>query len=106
MFYINERWSNNFTVVPKHCDQNLELLVISTRPFYMPREFNNIFVINVYMPPVADYKCAAEVLHNCILDCEKKSPDAVKIIVGDFNKCNFQKFIPHCKQFVTCPTRI
>ena len=47
--YINERWCKNVTIKQQYCDDNVEYLTISCRPFYMPREFNNIYVTVAYM---------------------------------------------------------
>ena len=52
--YINEAWcpSNNVTV-RKHlntCD--VDLLSLSLRPRYLPREFGQVFVTCVYIPPL------------------------------------------------------
>ena len=49
--YIDDKWCNNKNIIDKYCDENIELLAISVRPFYLPCELNNIFVINVYTPP-------------------------------------------------------
>ena len=36
---------------------------------------------------------------------EEKHPDAVKIVMGDFNSLKMDSHLPHYKQFVTFPTR-
>ena len=33
------------------------------------------------------------------------SPDAIKILTGDFNECDFKKCIPHYQQYIDFPTR-
>ena len=47
MMYINKRWCQNFKVIKTICDANIELLCVSLRPFYLPREFNQLHVIGV-----------------------------------------------------------
>ena len=42
--YINERWCKNFTIKDTPCDDNLAYLTISCRPFYLPREFNCVYL--------------------------------------------------------------
>lgn len=40
----------------------------------------------------------------CTIECDK--PDALKIITGDINNCQFRKCIlHHNKKFITFPTR-
>lgn len=36
--YINRRWCNNFTIRESLCTPDIELLAVSMRPFYLPRE--------------------------------------------------------------------
>ena len=42
-FYINNAWCNDIKVKKQECDSDLELLCVSVRPYYLPREFSNIF---------------------------------------------------------------
>jgi len=48
--YINERWCKNFIVRASVCTKDIELLSVSMRPPYLPREFPQIFVTVVYSP--------------------------------------------------------
>ncbi len=50
--YVSNNWCKQYTVREKICDPDLELLCLSLRPFYLPREFGNIIVCAVYIPPV------------------------------------------------------
>ena len=52
--YINNRWCSNVKIHTTLCSPNLELLTLSVRPFYLPREFSNIVLCCVYVPPRAD----------------------------------------------------
>lgn len=36
--YINDRWCSNVTLRDSHCSENIELLSLSLRPYYLPRE--------------------------------------------------------------------
>ena len=58
--FINDKWCNNISVKERLCDVNMELLVVSLRPFYLPREYNNVFVILAYITTDANYTDAAE----------------------------------------------
>lgn len=103
--YVNDRWCNNITVKKKYCDKNIEYLSMSLRPFYLPREINNVFCITVYIPPEANKNIAINILHDHINDIENSSPDAIKIINGDFNHASLDKMLPNYEQVVKCKTR-
>ena len=103
--FVNDKWCKNSCVKEKYCDEHIEFLTVSLRPFYLPREFNNIYVTLVYIPPSANYNLASDKLVESINNIENNSPDAVKIVLGDFNQCKFIEHIPHYHQYVQCPTR-
>lgn len=50
--YVNNRWCK--TVVVSLCAKDLELLSVSMLPFYLPREFLQIFVTVIYVHPKAN----------------------------------------------------
>ena len=60
--YINNRWCSNVKIHTTLClcSPNLELLTLSVRPFYLPREFSNIVLCCVYVSPSADALAAAD----------------------------------------------
>ncbi len=58
---VNEKWCKNICVNHRYCDADIELLSVSLRPFYLPREFNSLKVINVYIPPNGNYMSACEI---------------------------------------------
>jgi hypothetical protein len=103
--YINDRWCKNITVKKKLCDPDIEMLVVSLRPFYLPREINNVFCVITYIPPDGNKDEAASKLHDCIREIENDSSDALKIITGDFNQCTLNKQLPNYEQVVKCNTR-
>lgn len=49
--YINDRWCGCITVRETISDRDMELLCISLRPFYLPREFGNVVICVIYVPP-------------------------------------------------------
>ena len=51
--YINKKWChrNNIHQVKKEASKDFELLTLSLRPYYLPREFTNMFVKTIYTPP-------------------------------------------------------
>lgn len=103
--YVNDRWCSQVTVKESQCVKDIEYLVVSCRPFYLPREFGKVDLFIVYIPPDADESVAAETLENCINKYENECPVSVKIILGDFNHCDFQEKVPTYVQTVKCPTR-
>ena len=103
--YVNNRWCTDITVYDQFCDDNIEYLTLSLRPFYLPREFTKVFATIVYIPPSADVKLAENTLYAAVCKVENENPDAVKIITGDFNSCQFSKCVPHYQQFINFPTR-
>jgi hypothetical protein len=84
------------------CDENIELMVLALRPFYLPREISNLHVIEVYMPPNGDYKQAVATLREVVTNIENDFPDSVNIIMVDFNQCKIKKFLPNYQKYVQC----
>ncbi|KAK0135746.1 hypothetical protein N1851_028369 [Merluccius polli] len=105
--YINKQWCHPGHVTEKRrvCDQNIELLVVSCRPYYIPREFSNVIVMVAYIAPSANAKLATDTIARATHDLLSHTPDALVIINGDFNHCSLSSSMPSFKQFVTCPTR-
>lgn len=59
----------------------------------------------MYIPTDADVSAAAEILENCVSRYENRWPDSARMIMGDFNACDFQEKIPEYEQSVKCTTR-
>ncbi|KAK3569190.1 hypothetical protein QTP86_026472, partial [Hemibagrus guttatus] len=97
-FYINSSWCNDVKVLSQLCSPNLEAFIINCKPFYSPREFSSFILVSVYIPP-------QRVLADKIQSVEWTNPDALVIVLGDFNKCNLSHELPKYKQFIKCPTR-
>ena len=103
--YINPRWCTNVTVRERICLPDIELLSVSVRPFYLQREFPQIFLTVVYIHPSANANAAAEVIHSVSQRLQSLSPDAPSFFLGDFNHVNCKKTLNGFKQYVTYPTR-
>lgn len=105
--YVNNRWchTQHVTVKERVCDPNIELIAVSCRPYYLPREFSHVIVMVVYIPPSGNGKCAIETISRITHDLQRSSPDALVILNGDFNHCTLSTTLPSFKQMVTCPTR-
>jgi hypothetical protein len=105
--YVNERWcsSANVTVRKQLNTREVDLLSVSLRPRYLPREFGQIFVTVIYTPPHANPSRAAEQIAEVVRELQVISPDAPNFIAGDFNNCDLRSSLPSFCQYVTVPTR-
>ena len=103
--YINDRWCNNIKVHRKMCTPNLELLTVSLRPFYLPREFPTVVISCVYVVPEANINIAAEMIAEDANAMLAKYPGAPLFILGDFNSCRLDRVLPSLQQYVDIPTR-
>jgi len=101
--YINDRWCKNVNVVSKTSTPDIEFLSLSLRPHYLPREFNLVNIVVVYIPPSASSDGAKQIIEEHTSSLLLRYPDSPVVIVGDFNHC--QHTIPGLKQFVKCKTR-
>ena len=92
-------------MIERYCDEIIEYLCIGLRPFYLPREIPYVLVNVVYIPPDANHLLASDKLVDCTHKTEDKHPDAVNLILGDFNQCIIDEHLPLFEQCVKCPTR-
>ena len=102
---VSDRWATNCTVRERFCSRDLELLVVSFRPFYLPREFGQITVILAYVPG-PDYDLAGERIAEAYNNAIAKSTDQPIFILGDFNQCKLSRYIPGLHQYVSVKTRL
>jgi hypothetical protein len=103
--YSNERWCKDYTIRAQVCTKDIELLAVSFRPFYLPREFGQLFVTVVYIPPDANTQAASNTILDITQTLEGLSATAPKFILGDFNACTLNEVLPQYYQYVDCPTR-
>lgn len=103
--FVSSRWANNITVRETHCSAHYELLTVSFRPYYLPREFGQITIILVYVPG-PNFALAAECIAASYNRALCNSADDPVFLLGDFNKCNVSTLLPNLEQYVTCPTRL
>lgn len=85
--FVNDRWCNpgHITIKEKLCSVDIELLAISTRPYYLPRELSHVITIAVYVPPSANADSARDVLLSAVSRLQTQHPQALILITGDFN---------------------
>lgn len=103
--YINDRWCRQHTFREKICSSDVELLCVSLRPFYLPREFGNILICSVYVPPNGNASRAASQVADCVHEQLQCTPNAPIFIVGDFNHCDLNTALPGFEQYINCYTR-
>lgn len=105
--YINNRYANKQSVTIKEhiCTPEVEILSLAVRPYYLPREFSAVLISAVYVPPSSSSTNACDVIASVVNRQENSSPDAIKLIMGDFNHRELTATLPHFHQYVFCATR-
>ena len=103
-FYVNQRYCNTVVVRERICTPDIELLTISLRPFYLPREFQQLFFTIVYIHPRANASAASQLIAEVTHRLDAICPDAPKFVLGDFNHCVLDKTLRTYEQYVTCAT--
>lgn len=107
MLLVNNRWCHpgHVTVKDKICRQDIELLAVGLRLYYVPQEFSHIVAIVVYIPPRATGDVACDVIHETVAKIQNKHPSAFSAITGDFNNTIPFSHLTEFVQYVDCPTR-
>ncbi|XP_023814848.1 uncharacterized protein LOC111947981 [Oryzias latipes] len=107
--FVNDRWCNpnHITVKEQNCSKDIELVAVSVRPYYLPREFSHVLVVTVYVPPSADAAVACERVHSTVSQLQTQHPQALILISGDFNHaCTpLSATLSNFTQYVNCHTR-
>ena len=105
--YVSERWCRKKAVIVRESvsTANVDILTLSFRPDYLPRDFGQIFVTVVYCQPKALEKDCLKSLRDIVDKMNKVSPLAPHIICGDFNQNDLKKQLPNFYQYVSCTTR-
>lgn len=78
--YIHERWGKTALVREQLCTKDIELLSISVRPFYLPREFPQIFLTIVYIHPKANESTALDLIQQTVNKLQALSPNAPNLL--------------------------
>ena len=78
---------SNIKEVSRYCSPEVQYLMISCRPHYLPREFSSTFFMVVYLSPQTDAgtKTTLNELYTAISKLENTHPEAVLLVAGDFN---------------------
>lgn len=104
LMFVSKNWATNYTVRETCSTKDFELLSVSFRPHYLPREFGQLTVILVYVPG-PNNALAADRIAECYNRALCRASDQPVMLLGDFNTCDVSKHLPHLHQYVTHPTR-
>ena len=104
---VNQRWCHpgHVTIKEKICTRDIELLAVSLRPYYLPREFTCVILVAVYIVPGTAPDAACDVISSVIARLQTQYPNSVITISGDFNNVSLSAALPTFQQFVSCSTR-
>lgn len=102
---VNKQWAVNYTGRETECSQHHEIMTVSFRPHYLPREFTQITVILAYVPG-PDKAFAAERIADCYNKAVNRSSDRPVFLLGNFNRCDVTTLLPNLEQYVSSPTRL
>lgn len=103
--FVNKNWATNYKVRETVSSRHFEILTVSFRPHYLPREFSQITVILVYVPG-PNNTLAAERIAESYNKAVSRSVDQPVFLLGDFNTCDISQQLPQLHQYVSCPTRM
>ena len=104
-FYFNQLWANKkqYSFKKQICNEDIELLSVYVRPYYLPREFTQVIFTAVYIHPKANATVAEGILlYDCLQDQASDHPDAVRLIMGD-SHCNLKSTCLHLKAICDMP---
>lgn len=87
------------------CDPNVEIIGMTLRPFYLPREFGCILLFVVYVPPSGKPSQAASLIADYVHELQLRHSDAPVIVLGDLNQCKLETLLPGFEQCVKTQTR-
>lgn len=102
--FIDNNWATQFCIRKHVCTPDYEILTVSFRPFYLPREFGQVTVILAYVPGPDD-DAAGERIARSYNNALARSTDQPVLILGDFNSCDLLEHLPTLHQYVDCSTR-
>ncbi len=97
--YVNPRWCKTVIIRESICSPHIELLSVSLRPFYLPREIPQVFLTVVYIHPRANMAEAASSIAKLVHQLQSQCPDAPHFILGDFNTCSLRQHLGHLYQY-------
>ena len=105
--FVNNSWCMISKEVSSYCSPEIECLMISCKPQYLPREFSSVFFVAVYIPPQteAGTKIALNELYSAISKQENDHPEAGLSVARDFNAGKLKSVLLNFYQHVKYATR-
>lgn len=87
MYLCQQKLVHNAAPVDKYCWELAEFLIVTCRPFYLPREFSCVIVVAVYIAssPNANTNEALRPLYVAVSELLTKPLDSFVLVAGDFN---------------------
>lgn len=97
--FVDNSWATHYRILEQVCTPDYDILTVSFRPFYLPREFSQITVILAYVPGPNDEAAGGRIVesYNNLL---ARSSDQPVFILGDINSCNLFDDLPTLQQCV------
>ena len=94
--YVNGRWckKSGVTVREKVCTTDVELLALSFRPTYLPREIGQLTYVVVYVHPKANTARASVDIAECVHRLRTATRDCPVFVLGDVNECDLGTTLP------------
>ncbi|KAK0144639.1 hypothetical protein N1851_016981 [Merluccius polli] len=103
--FVDNNWATQLHIHEKVCTPHYELLSVSFRPFYLPREFGQTTIILTYIPG-PKYEEAVDHISESYNNGLSRSVDQPIFILRDFNNCELSSHLPTLQQYIDCPTRL
>ena len=101
--FVNNSCCTIFKEVSRFCSPGVEYLMISCRPYYLPREFSSVFVVAVHHRARLELKLNE--LYSAISQQETAHPEATFFVDGYFIAGKLKSVFPNFYQHVKCATR-
>lgn len=97
---VNRKWATNFTVRETESCKHYELLTVSFRPHYLPREFSQLTVSAVVLAyvPGPDFNTVAERIADSYHRPVNQTKAQPVFLLGDFNHCDVSSQLPDLEQ--------
>lgn len=94
--YVNERWckKSGVNVRERVCTTDTEMLAVSFRPTYLPREIGQLTFVIVYVHPKANNARAAAEIAECVHRLRTATRDSPVFVLGDLNECDLNTTLP------------
>lgn len=94
---VNNSWATTYTVRESDSCRHYELLTVSFRPHYLPREFTQITIILAYVPE-PECHLAADRIADFHYNTVTRTGEQLVFLLGDFNRCDVITVLPNLEQ--------